>query len=630
VQFSAAAFSTSEDAQNIPVTITRSNGTTGAIGISVTTSDGTAVAAEDYDAVAITVEFADGNADPITVNIPVIDDALDEPNETFSVALSTSAGGATLGAQTTATLTIVDEDVSSFRIGGELSGLSSGASVTLQNSGSDSLTLTDNGAFMFNAPLAAGAAYEVTVAMQPTGPTQLCTVTNGTGVVASSDVVDIEIDCVTSPQPVVYHLNVAGQDDLYLINDDGSGLTTIAATTGHERFIAITPTGRVIFSRMRSGRSDLYSVRLDGTDEVELAVFSDSESPDFVTDTGVLIFSSEWAGSYDLYAINADGTGFVILADGPENEWFAALTSDGRVVYEHENGGQRDLYSVNLDGSDRIALSVTPDHEEYAGVTPDGRILVEVQRASEGDLYIIDADGTNRRALAQSALIESFAIAVDDGIVIFSRDSGGGDVFAVDTETGTVFELAASPNAEEFAGVTANGSIVFTREMGGQSDLYAIDVRARSTEVALANDPAVDELFIAATRGGRVLVNRLLPSADQLISVAESGQNEIVLADEVEQVLADQRTLLADEHIPFSRGTRTAQDLYSIHSDGTGLALLSAAPEGQEFQDLTASGRLIFARLVAGQTDLFSVRPDGTDLRVLADTPENESLRPGP
>jgi len=73
------------------------------------TSNGTAAAA-DYTATDTIVTFADGDTTAKTVNVPILQDTADEPDETVNLTLSTPTGGATLGAQTTGVLTITDDD----------------------------------------------------------------------------------------------------------------------------------------------------------------------------------------------------------------------------------------------------------------------------------------------------------------------------------------------------------------------------------------------------------------------------------------------------------------------------------------------------------------------------------------
>ena len=66
---------------------------------------------------------------------------------------------------------------------------------TLRNNGGDDLKVYGDGTFAFKTALATGSAYAVTVAAQPSGPDQACTVTNGSGTIAGSDVTNVAIDC---------------------------------------------------------------------------------------------------------------------------------------------------------------------------------------------------------------------------------------------------------------------------------------------------------------------------------------------------------------------------------------------------------------------------------------------------
>jgi uncharacterized repeat protein (TIGR01451 family) len=77
-------------------------------------------------------------------------------------------------------------------IGGTVSGLGAGLSLTLQNNGRDDLTLSANGAFVFSVPISEGATYLVTVRTSPA--VQTCTVSNGSGV-ATANVTDVVVTC---------------------------------------------------------------------------------------------------------------------------------------------------------------------------------------------------------------------------------------------------------------------------------------------------------------------------------------------------------------------------------------------------------------------------------------------------
>ena len=109
LQFSVAA-ANAQETGNVVVSIARSNGSDGAVGITVSTADGTALAGSDYTAVSQTLTWANGDAGAKTVTIPIASDTQDEVNETFTVGLSAPTGGAILGSPSTHTITIQDDD----------------------------------------------------------------------------------------------------------------------------------------------------------------------------------------------------------------------------------------------------------------------------------------------------------------------------------------------------------------------------------------------------------------------------------------------------------------------------------------------------------------------------------------
>src|SRR5215831_17675872 len=81
-----------------------------------------------------------------------------------------------------------------FAVSGYVVGLG-GGEVTLV-SGPDRVTVATDGAFTFPERLPDGATYAVAVGSSPVG--RLCTVANGTGAIAGSDVVDVAVTCLAT------------------------------------------------------------------------------------------------------------------------------------------------------------------------------------------------------------------------------------------------------------------------------------------------------------------------------------------------------------------------------------------------------------------------------------------------
>ena len=112
-QFSASGVSVAEGGGTATVTLSRTGGTDGQVSAIVSVTGGTATQGQDYTlAGPQTVTWADGDGANKTVSIPITQDQVDEGDETILLGLTLTAPpvGATLGAQTTATVTIVDDD----------------------------------------------------------------------------------------------------------------------------------------------------------------------------------------------------------------------------------------------------------------------------------------------------------------------------------------------------------------------------------------------------------------------------------------------------------------------------------------------------------------------------------------
>jgi len=109
LHFSAPSFSVAEGALGV-VTVKRSGSTSSAVSVQYQTSDGSATSAGgDYTVTSGTLSFKAG-VSTLAFKVPTTGDSVDESNETLNLALSNPTGGASLGTQGAATLTIVDND----------------------------------------------------------------------------------------------------------------------------------------------------------------------------------------------------------------------------------------------------------------------------------------------------------------------------------------------------------------------------------------------------------------------------------------------------------------------------------------------------------------------------------------
>jgi len=111
LQFSNPAYTVNENGTVVgtAITVNRIGGNKGAVGATLTLTDGTAAA--DYTNTPIAINFVAGDTTPKIVTIPIADDAIDEADETVNLSLTNPTGNATVGDRyNNAVLTIVDND----------------------------------------------------------------------------------------------------------------------------------------------------------------------------------------------------------------------------------------------------------------------------------------------------------------------------------------------------------------------------------------------------------------------------------------------------------------------------------------------------------------------------------------
>ncbi len=156
-----------------------------------------------------------------------------------ALVLSACGGGSSSTTSTPAAAT-------TYTIGGTVSGLASGTSFTIQNNGTDSQLISSNGAYTFATALANGTSYVVSVSNQPT--LQYCVVTNGSGTLAGSNIINANIACTAGVNESVLYSFGTGTDGQYpyagLIQDASGnlyGTTQQGGTNGLGTVFKISP-----------------------------------------------------------------------------------------------------------------------------------------------------------------------------------------------------------------------------------------------------------------------------------------------------------------------------------------------------------------------------------------------------
>jgi hypothetical protein len=110
LKFGSPTYKVIESAPVATFTVMRLGPTTGAVGVSYATSDGTATTTgPDYGATSGTLSFGPG-VKALSFSVPISNDLFDESNESFFVTLSSPTGGAFLGSPSVSEVSLLDND----------------------------------------------------------------------------------------------------------------------------------------------------------------------------------------------------------------------------------------------------------------------------------------------------------------------------------------------------------------------------------------------------------------------------------------------------------------------------------------------------------------------------------------
>ncbi|OFW21027.1 MAG: hypothetical protein A3H97_04640 [Acidobacteria bacterium RIFCSPLOWO2_02_FULL_65_29] len=217
-----------------------------------------------------------------------------------------------------------------------------------------------------------------------------------------------------------------------------AALFTLVALVGSQ---ALTAQGRgvpggVAFNSARDGNNEIYVVNWDGSGPARITDHPASDTEPALSPNGRdIVFTSNRDGNNDVFIVDSTGRNPVNLTNHAANDGWPRWSPNGRQMVFHSNrGGNFDIYVMNIDGSSPTRITDYPGIDQFPDWSPDGR---EIVFRRDVDIYAIDVTTGETRRLTQTApLLNQMAAWSPNGkqLVFMSARDGYPSVFVMNAD----------------------------------------------------------------------------------------------------------------------------------------------------------------------------------------------------
>ena len=366
----------------------------------------------------------------------------------------------------------------SYTIGGTVNGMV-GSNIVFQNNSGDDRSLSANGAFSFPTPLSDTSAYTITVKTQPTTPSQICTVNNGTGTINGEPAGDVVVNCMTGSASIAFSSSGAaefayvaktngtisdGTISAYAINTTNGTLSPLGTPVAAGKFPAsiTVAEGFAYVANMIDNTISAYTISMTdwtlsplGT-PIAAGRYPTSVTVDlsgkfaYVANMGDNTISAYTISGGALTAIGSP----VSTGMSPVSIVTVSVGSLGEFAYVANMGdGSIWTYSINLTkgtlqplssiiaGTSPTSVTVDPSRQQFAYVTNEGDNTISAYTISGGTLAASTITPTVTAGTNPTSIV---TVSVGSSVFAYATNTSGCTISAYSIGTdGSLNELTA-------------------------------------------------------------------------------------------------------------------------------------------------------------------------------------------
>lgn len=249
-----------------------------------------------------------------------------------------------------------------------------------------------------------------------------------------------------------------GDDDIYIMDHDGSNTTQLTNAVGHDEDPRWSPDGtKIVYTNNDDGDEEIYIMDHDGSNKTRLT--NDSYRnyyPSFSPDGTKIIYSRNTGGfDTDIYTMNVDGSDPTVLADRIGHAYQPQYSPDGtKITFNESVGGEGfNVFVMDSDGSDITDIGESEGHDYCAIWAPDGSKIIYCTLLDDNyELRTMDPDGTNKTDLIDSGDAEFEPSYSPDGTkVVYRRHASNGEIYLSNIDGSGAINLTNNADGDDLS-----------------------------------------------------------------------------------------------------------------------------------------------------------------------------------
>ena len=260
---------------------------------------------------------------------------------------------------------------------------------------------------------------------------------------------------------VAFTSNRDGNNEIYVMNPDGSGVTRLTDNPAIDQDPAWSPDGgRIAFTSTRNGNYDIYVMNADGTGVTQLTTTTTNRGSTRPAWCGnrIAFESDRYIAAFpDVYVMNDDGTDVtrLTLSNGAFDQQPAWSPTCDRIAFTKDPGGNVEIYVMNADGTGATRLTNSVGYDQDPAWSPDGaKIAFTSTRADDPnrEIYVMNADGTGvtRLTNTSTSIWDSDPAWSSDGsqIAFRSNRDGNNEIYVMNADGSGVTRLTNDASSD--------------------------------------------------------------------------------------------------------------------------------------------------------------------------------------